>query len=206
MAKNKSNHRTSKYVGTMVDNLASGYAINVKPLPPYYVDLVEDRFPFQEFPKRKIRLTSGDIINWPYEPPDTPPDEGDPDHDLYISWKSAEIENEVVKERRKRAKRDFLLANCIEVVSGPERLDDVGWTERVEASFDGWKVPTHPGQRLLIFIKTQVVLHSHEMELILSLCTSPEVTMQGILNALQGFRVDVGEGEHIPGDNQTAEQ
>lgn len=208
MAKRSSNHRTAKHVGTMVDNLSSGYTINVKPLPPYYKDLVDDRFPLLEYPQRKIVLKSGDVINWPYSPSDDEPmpDEDDPDYGLYMSWKSVDIENLAIMAKRKRAKMDFLLANCVEIVSGPESIEDEQWTYRVEAAFDGYEVPEHPGKRLVVFIKTQVILESHEMEMVLNLCTSPEATMQGIMNALRGFRDNMEQGEHISGNREDAQE
>ena len=184
-------------VGTKLP-LQSGYVVFIKPLPPYYKDIVNDSIPLPDYPKRKIVLAAGDVIDWLYEPKPEHEAEDHEDHELWMRWQVAHETKQKGEEIRQRARMDFLLSVCVDVLDGPngpyeEQNDE--WVQRVEAMYPGYKVPTHPGLRRLVFIKTQVVNSVDEMELILKLSTAPEVTMQGILNALQGFRDNLGQGE-----------
>lgn len=184
--------------------LSSGFIVFVKPLPPYYKDIINETLPMPEYPSRKIVLSAGDIIDWPYEPPDEPLEAGHEDYELYISWKSIDEKRERIVKLRKKARMDFLLVNCVNVLEGPIQLEDDEWVKRIEASFsDGdYSVPEHWGKRYLIFIKSQVITTTVEMETILQYSLSPEVSMQGILNALHGFRSEMGETGYNSGGGQ----
>jgi hypothetical protein len=73
-------------------------------------------------------------------------------------------------------------------------VEDVEWAQKAEAAFEDWTVPTHPGRRHLVFLKTQVITDADDMEMVVGLSTAAEVTMQGILSALRGFQPDLGQG------------
>jgi hypothetical protein len=175
--------------------MKSGFTVSVTPLPPYYKDLVDDTIPLPEYPTRIIVLASGDEVEWPYEPDDEHFDPDHEDYDLYVQWKSVDDEINTRTKLRNRARMDFLLSNCVDVVDGPYDVDDVEWVHKVEATFDDWIMPTHPGYKYLIFLKTQVITDANDMEMVVGLSTAAEVTMQGILSALRGFQPDLGQGE-----------
>jgi hypothetical protein len=173
--------------------LTSGFVVRIRPLPPYSIDLIEENFPLPEYPKRKISLASGDVVDWEYKPPDIEPEEEGEDRDLYVLWHLTDQKRQEITKIRHRAKMNFLLSNCVDIVVGPVDIDDPVWIERVEAMYDDYKVPEHSGRKRLVFIKTQVVSTPGEMEMILQMSVAQEVSMQGIMNALQGFRNQVGE-------------
>lgn len=175
--------------------MKSGFVVRVKALPPYYKDLLDDTIPLPEYPTRTIILAAGDEIEWPYEPKEEHFDPDHEDYELYVRWKAVDEERNQLTELRKKARRDFLLSNCVDVVEGPYDLDDVEWVQRVEAAFEDWSVPTHPGRKYLIFLLTQVITDAEDMELVMKLSTAAEVSMQGVLNALRSFPVDLGQRE-----------
>jgi len=174
--------------------LSSGYEVFIEPLPPYYKDLVEQQFPLPEYPKRKIKLAAGDEVDWPYEPPEEPVDEAHEDYELYVKWHVVDKQREEITKLRNVARVDYLLSMCVTVVDGDFTVSDSDWVDRLEAAFTDFQVPKHKGKRYLLFLKHVVVRTHEEMELILNMCTSPEVTMQGIINALRGFQDKVEEG------------
>ena len=171
--------------------LSSGFTISIKPLAPYYADFIEDQFPFPDFPCRKIKLESGDIIDYEYIPPEIPPTDAGEEMDLYLKYKQIEKERMEIEIRRKRAKRDFLLSTCIFIEDGPIKFEDRDWEYRIEAAFPKFTVPQHPGKRMLAFLKGIVITTKEEMELIINRCLYQEVDMQSIYNALQGFQLQV---------------
>lgn len=177
-------------------DLQSGFTVRVKPLPPYYKDLINDNFPLRDYPTRKIRLAAGDVVDWPYKPSEEEPSKDDEDYDLWITWHAVDRDREDTEKQRTRARNDFLLANCVEVLEGPVDFEDDEWVYKVEAAFQeqNYTVPEHPGARLLVFLKTQVITDPTEFEVLVQLSIAPEVRMQGVLNALRGFQGDMGQG------------
>lgn len=187
----------------MVLNLVSGFHIRVKPLPPYYVDLIEDVLPLPEFPTRKLVLAAGDVAEWPYEPKDEAADPGHEDYSLYMKWKSVERERESITKKRDKARKDFLISNCVVVDDGPIDFQGDDWVNKVEAAFEDYEVPAHYGKRLLVFLKTQVISTPDELELILGFALQQEATMQGIVHALQGFQHKVEEARSFNGHKKS---
>lgn len=172
----------------MSHTLSSGFTISVKPLPPYYMDIIEDAIPLLDYPLRTVRLMAGDVDHWPYKPPSDLPDESDTEeYELYMRWCAADIGNEDRQRKRKRAKRDLLLSLCVTIDDGPSSVDDQDWVHRVEGAFEDFKVPTHVGQRRLVFLKSQVILEISEFEMIAGLATYAEISMQGVSSAMEGF-------------------
>lgn len=176
--------------------MSSGFELFVKPLPPYYKDLIDQEFPVPKYPRRKIELMSGDVVDWPYEPPDEELTKEHEDFDLYVRWHLAHETIEQIEEVKKLARIDYLLSMCVEVVGGKYNVDDDNWANKLEAAFTDFKVPEHPGRRYLLFLKHVVITTTEEMNVVIQLCTSPEVAMQGILNALRGFQNPVEERGH----------
>lgn len=171
--------------------MKSGYTVEVRPLPPYYMDFVETAIPFLEYPRRKLELVSGDVVYEKYKPPKEPPLEADLDEFLLWSYyQEVDDYNKTVDDRRKRARQDFLFSNCVTVIDGPEDVSSDDWVKRVEAAFvdQNFKVPPHSGARMLFFIKAVVIRHMDDATAILEAATFQEVSMQGVVSALQNFR------------------
>lgn len=186
MAKHKAKDRSS--AGVVIDNLSSGFRIFVKPLPPYYIDLLDDQLPLPQYPKRAIKLAAGDVVYWDYKPPSEEPSPSDEDFELYARWREVdELRRDIIKDRE-LVKRKFLLSNCVSILDGPFKLESKDWVARVEAAFPNFVIPEHPGKRRLIFIQTQIITTIDEMEAVLASAIATEVTMQGITNALRGFQ------------------
>ena len=187
----------AKPTGVLVE-LSSGFEVFITPLPPYHLDVIYDEFPLDEYPEREVHLLSGDVMPWPYEPPDEMPDEDNgTEYELYIRWKIADENNKAIEARRARARTEFLFSNCVHVKKGPFDVEDTEWMDRVEAAFPNLKVPEHYGKAMLLFIKTQVVTSFQDAELVLQMATSPEATLQGISSALRGFQSPMEEARHI---------
>jgi hypothetical protein len=176
-----------------MDNLklTSGFVISIKQLSPYYLDFITEAFPMPDFPVRKIKLFSGDIIDYDYVLSDTIPSEPGEELDLYLKYKRVEVECAKVEVARQRAKRDYLLATCVFIEDGPIKFEDKEWEYRMEAAFPNYKIPTHPGRRALAFLKGIAITSKEEMEMIISRCLYQEVDMQSIITALQGFRSEM---------------
>jgi hypothetical protein len=169
--------------------LSSGFTISVKPLSPYYMDFIEDVFRFPEFPKRKIKLTSGEFIDYEYTPPKVPPTDAGEEFDLYLKYKAVETSISKIEILRERARRDFLLSTCVTIEEGgPIDYNSEEWTYKVEAAFPNYTVPKHEGKRKLVFLKAIAITSVEETELIIQRCLHQEVNMQSIIDALQGFR------------------
>lgn len=175
----------------------------MKPLPPYYMDIVEMVYPLLDKPKREITLLAGDKYYEKYEMPDEPPDISDADYELYVKTKYVEERNEEIKEMRKRARRDLLLSTCIEILDGPEKPEDEQWVQELEAPFQDmdFQMAEHEGFRRLMFIKMRVLTDTQDASNVQAAALYEEVSEQGITSALQGFRNPLGgrEAPHNPG-------
>ena len=176
--------------------VSSGFELFIKPLPPYYKDLIDQEFPLPKYPRRKIELLSGDMVDWPYEPPEEELTKEHEDFDLYVRWHFAHETIENIKTVKKLARIDYLLSMCVDIVDGKYNVEDTEWADRLEAAFTDFKVPSHYGRRYLLFLKHIVIITTEEMNMVVQLCTSPEVAMKGILNALEGFQNIMEEGRH----------
>jgi hypothetical protein len=175
-------------------DLSSGFTVKVQPLAPYYADFIEDNLPLAEYPMRKITLAGGDILDFEYVPPDSQPAVDDTvEYELYMEWHSVKVMNDDILKARERAKRDFLLASCVKIIYNPPgvTLESNDWVEMLEAAFDNYVVPVHPGKRTLAFLKAYVIRTTEDYTQIIQAALFPEVTMQGITNALRGFQDNV---------------
>ena len=183
----------------------SGFVIEIKPLPPYYLDVIEEVLIMPSYPARIITLASGDQIPWDYKPEEgIELEPGDDDYDLWAKWMAVDKARGDVSKARELAKRNFLLSNCVRVITGPVHVKNQDWVDKVEAAFPDYTMPEHPGKRLLIFLKTQVISSPEEMEIIIYNAVSREVTMQGIMSALQGFQHKVAEDGLAGGSEQSS--
>lgn len=173
--------------------LSSGFTVLVKPLPPYYLDFIDAQVPLKEYPKRRLSLVSGDYVDIDYELPESMPSPDDTeDYELYVKYKITQSENSKLEKQRDHMRSDFLLSNCVIIESGPIKVDDNDWVMRLEAAFPDYKVPTHPGKRMLAFLKSNVILLPEEKDVIVKVSCFQEVNLQGIIDALQGFQIAVG--------------
>ena len=176
--------------------MSSGFTILVKPLPPYYLDFIDEQIPLQELPKRKLHLASGDVIEIEYLPPEAVPDsENVEEYELYLEYKATIDKNLELDKKRERARSDFLLSNCVYIESGPIDFNSQDWVTRLEASFQNYSVPQHPGKRLLAFLKSNVILHTEERSAIVETACFQEVNLQGIIDALCGFQLEMERKE-----------
>jgi hypothetical protein len=174
----------------------SGYVLEITPLPPYYADIIDDLYPFMDYPKRAIELLAGDVYYQDYEMPAEPPDDDDDDFHLYYKYKDAEEYNDKLTGIRARVKRDMLLSLCVDVIDGPEDIEDTAWAEDIEAAVadQNYKVPTDYGQRKLMFLKYVILTNKHDIDTVLRTSMFQEVTIPGIGRALEGFRDIMGQG------------
>lgn len=169
--------------------LSSGFTVLVKPLPPYYLDFIDDEIPLLKFPVRKLKLVSGDTVDLEYMPPDAvPPENNVEEYELYVKYMVIHKKNAELQKLRDRARSDFLLSNCVSIVSGPVDYEDTAWVVKLEASFKDYKVPSHAGKRMLAFLKSNVITSTTEKETIVSTACFQEVNLQGIIDALRGFQ------------------
>lgn len=177
--------------------LSSGFTISVQPLPPYYIDFIEDEFPLEDYPKRKVMLVGGDTVELEYTPPEQMPDADNiEDYELYVKWHAVALENAGIMKLRERARRDFLLSTCVTIVSGPIDIASNEWVQKLEAAMpEGYEVPTHPGKRILAFLKSQVIRSAPEYGAIIQATMFTEATMQGVGDALRGFQNEMGRKE-----------
>lgn len=172
--------------------LSSGFVIVVKPLPPYYNDFIEDALPFVALPRRILHLKSGDEIEVEYIEPKEFPEETD-EQELYLRYKTAIKANEEIEKQRGRTKINFLLNNCIDVVSGPVEEGSVFWKAKLQQSLPNYKLPDDPGLLHVAYIKSQVITTQKELDAVLTACFYPEVDIQGIINALAHFQHKISE-------------
>jgi hypothetical protein len=179
----------------MIDNnlhgtqftLVSGFSIIAKPLPPYYNDFIEDALPLIPLPKRTLHLKAGDSIDVEYlEPAEFPSDTDE--QELYLRYKTAVSDNITIESQRKRAKMNYLINTCIEIVSGPIEESDMAWKNKIQQSLPNYVLPTDPGLLHVAFVKSQVITTQLELDSVLSACFYPEVNIQGIVNALSHFQ------------------
>jgi hypothetical protein len=182
----------TKEVGIRL-TLSSGFTILVKPLPPYYLDFIDEQLPLQKHPNRKLKLASGETIDIEYLLPESVPEESNiEEYELYIAYKAAEARNVELDKLRDRMRSDFLISNCVRIIDGPIDFNSEDWVTRVEAAHPNYKVPVHPGRRLLAFMKSNVILHAEERSAIVETACFQEVNLQGIIDALCGFQSEMG--------------
>jgi hypothetical protein len=169
--------------------LSSGFKVSVTPLPPYYIDWIDDVYPVPKPPMRKLKLAAGDEVEYDYIVPKSAPDEKNiEDYGLYLKYKDFLKKSDEIARSRERAKRDFLLSNCIKILSGPIDIDKDEWEKNVEAPFENYTVPLHPGKRMLAFMKAVVIHSTIDYQAVIKVALYQEVNMQSILNALSSFR------------------
>jgi hypothetical protein len=183
-------------------NLSSGFVVRVRALPPYYKDFIEDALPYIPIPKRTLHLLAGDVTTVEYIVPETFPEEPE-ELELYLQYKTALEKNKEIDIQRGKARMNFLLVNCVEVVSGPTTIDDPTWISKLEMSLPNYKVPTDQGLRYVAFVKSQVITSQPEMEAILNAALYTEVDMQGVIAALHHFQ-DTISRSGLVGVNQVA--
>lgn len=173
-----------------VFRLRSGFTIGVKPLPPYYMDLLDMAYPLLDMPKRRVHLLAGDTYEYKYDMPEEPPGEGDEDYDIYMQAKYVLERNEELRQVRQSARRDMLLSNCVEILEGHEEYTDEAWVQEVEAfaAADDFHLPNHPGLRRLLFIKMRVLTDTKDAQQVVGAALYEEVSEQGIYSALRGFQ------------------
>lgn len=177
-----------------IRELPNGYTIGVTPLPPYYMDVIKDAYPYKDYPKRKVVLIGGDIVEWRYDPPqEEPSPENKEDFQLFHTWHAVEAYNTEMDTLRMRARVDMLYATCVSIKDGPRQIEDNDWVEEVEGAIilagrSGWRVPKHPGARKVVFLKTQVVTDDAIHDFIMSSAVYIEASEQGVINALHNFR------------------
>jgi len=183
--------------------LSSGFTIHVSSLPPYYLDMINDIHPIPDYPSRKLELKAGDTIDWPYEPGEEVPEEGDEDYELFLKYHIIDKERKEIANTRNTARVNYLLNMCVEIIDGPIDFEDTeSWGYKLTTAFPDFHLPDDKGQRMLVFIKHFVITTIPELNNVIDTCTAQEVTMEGITQALRGFRGVMEEGGFREGDNE----
>lgn len=174
-------------------NTQNGYKLEINPLPPYYLDFIDAMYPLKEYPMRMHRNEAGDVFGFPYEPPDKPIAEDHKDYDLYVTWLAVDYHNTKMETLRKKARPDFLLATCVDVLDGRYSIDDTEWEGRLQEVFGSdYHLPHGKVGRLLPFLKSEVIRTQLDKDMIIQSAMYPEVEMQGIANALHMFQDTLG--------------
>jgi len=177
--------------------LSSGFTIEVRPLPPYYLDFMDDALPYLDPVKREIVLAAGDIHTINYTVPETPPDVSDAEeYALYVKHIEIAQKNQEILTIRDRSRRDYLLVSCVEVKEGPVDINDNEWLERLLTSMPEIEPPATPQKRKLMFLKAVVIGSQSDYAAIIQASLFQEVNMQGVTSALRGFRSQVVEQKH----------
>lgn len=170
--------------------LQSGFVIEITTLPPYYMDFVYAALPLPDYPVRQFTNIAGDTFLLDYEPPDEVPDVADEDeYLLYMEWHSVQARRAEILEEQAKARRNFLLSNCVFVVDGPYDLDDDDWVVEVEGGLCeyGYKVPSDPAGRRMTFILSKVITSNADWIVVRDNAMYSEISMDGVAAALTGL-------------------
>lgn len=172
---------------------SNNYLIEINPLPPFYMDFIEAVYPLKEYPNRIVKNVAGDILELEYKPLQ---EHSDPEHayyDLWITWTAVDEHNARMKDLRNKARIDFLLVSCVDVLEGRYTLESTEWSDKLVSIFgDDYHVPHAKRDRLLLFLKYEVIRTLTDKEFILQSAMYPEVNMQGIVDALHTFQNPLG--------------
>jgi hypothetical protein len=178
--------------------LSSGFVVNIRPLPPYYADFIDDALPLVPLPKRKLTMVA-ETVEVEYIEPESFPTETS-EQELYLLYKTAQDKNKEIEKLREKQKMKFLLLNCLDILDGPFKIEDPKWVSRLESALPNFHVPADPSERMVIFIKSQVITTQPELDEIINASLFPEVDMQGIINALSHFQ-NIVQGSKFTGNN-----
>lgn len=175
---------------TITKKLVSGFTIEIQPLCPYYLDFLDLVYPYREHPKREIKLAAGDVHEIPFEPDEnTSYEPVNEDYELYIRYIATDAYNADLDRIRERVREDYLLSTCVRVKDGPYDSDDEDWRQRMEAAFQerNWRLPKHPGEIELIFIKS-IIRSTQERDFIIQSALYKEVSEIELTHALDMFQ------------------
>jgi hypothetical protein len=187
-------------LGYTVLKVPSGYTLKVKRLGPGLSGLMSDGELADPGPfKITVRLLEklrppGIEQEVVYEPPvDENGNPKEPDREeheqawvYFQQWKAHE------SLRREREMKlglkhfDLAIVNCISVVDGPEKVEEDEWlTPLVDVGAD---TPKTKGQRLLAFLKSQVITTTIIRDVLVFLMRTEEVELEGLLKAFDTFQ------------------
>jgi len=188
-------YNITKYdAGSITLMIPSGYTIRVKRLGPYAFDPLYDRKDLHDPGPMKITVKLMEKIKPPgveqiiiYAPPDEIPDlEEHPQAWLYYQqWMLHEQNRREIGLNFMRARMEFLLALAVDVLDGPNVVEDDAWFRPLSTLIEP---PEDYGNRYMLFLKTQVIRSNLTAELIREFSVIKEVTMEGIKNALRKIR------------------
>jgi len=156
------------------------------------MDFIDAALPVPDYPERHFTNVAGDEFPLEYEPPQEVPDADDEDeYLLYMEWQSVHKSRQVSEQERIKARRNFLISNCVRVVSGPYELDGDDWVLEVEGGlYDyGYKVPRDPAGRRMAFILAKVVSSNADWNTIREHAIYAEISMDGIAVAMSGLGI-----------------
>jgi hypothetical protein len=180
--------------------LSSGFTVRVKTLGPFALDPLRKKHRDTGRFTYRVETQAEGVVDFVYEPPDPPPQpppEGDQrDWELYQAYLAHQRKRADVADAFERDSADFVMLNCFEIVAGPYTVDDDDWLDRLMPLLEDR--PTGAA-RLLLFFKTQVfAIPFEEWAAIRGICIAPEVNLEGILDALESFRSELGRGGGTP--------
>lgn len=187
----------------MKKKLDSGYTVDIKLTGPFAYDHITQRHPLPPAPVRKIKLAGGVVEDWPYNCPDSEPEEPE-EKSLYNQFKMWERRCFDITRIRQRARAHYFMNEHITVVSGPggkwlwKGVNFVKWICRM------WGCTAPDNAAYLHFLKTQVIASNKDWEMIQKNAIAQEVTMEGLLDAADRFRDAVGRQQTGTGDQVVA--
>jgi len=173
-------------------SLSSGFVVEVGTLGPHALWPIEQKYKDPGPWTYQVETKIEGIVEFIYDPPNESPDkEKDPEGwELYQCWRSHEAKRQAIREQYVQARTLFMLLNCVTVIDGPCTVDDTEWYKRIEHMVSEPK--THSERRLLFFLTQVFAISSNEFQLITQRAVAPEVTIEGVLEALEGFRSSMG--------------
>lgn len=177
----------------MIIRLESGYRVKVRLTGPFVFDDLMKRYRDPPPVMRQVTLASGEIGEWPYEPPAVPPPETDRDeYELWGRYQSRKYNIVTLSSERARAQAHFFLLDCISVLAlHPLAIAANLW--RWWVSLWGGTGDSFPlRERYLSFLKTRVIVTNQDWLAIQTAAIAKEVTMDGILDAADTFRRELG--------------
>jgi hypothetical protein len=173
----------------------------VKTLGPFALDPLRARWRDPGDFTYKVQTKAEGEIDFIYDLPDPlpdPPPDGDQDTwELYQAYLAHERRRRVIAEGFERDAMNLAMLNCFDVLDGPISWDDDDWLDRLSPFLD--ELPESRAERMVLFRKTQVfAIPFEEWAAIRQITIAPEVNLEGLLHALEMFRVEMGWGGAPP--------
>jgi hypothetical protein len=198
-----------KTPGYTIIKVPSDFTLKIKRMGPFMFDVMNDQDlkdpgPFMITVKLLEKTRPQDNIEQTilYQPPKdddgniVEPDRYNPDMErawmYYKQWQLHEHKRRELVVTRGSKRLDFALRNCIEVLDGYVDINDEVWVEPIRDMIGDF---LSVGDRLVTFLKTQVVRTQVCWDVVNFLLKVEEVTIEGLKQAFDSFlgRVEWGK-------------